>query len=88
MFGWCCGAGGWAIFAWIVLLAILGVGAALLIRALRERGSGSGEPGSQAEGNTLRILEERYARGDIDQEEFEERLPKRSSRWRSEPSRP
>lgn len=73
MSGWCCGAGGWTIFVWILLLLVLGVGAALLIRALRGRGSGSGEPGSQAEGNALRILEERYARGEIDQEEFEER---------------
>lgn len=71
--GWCCGGGGWAIYMWILLLAILGTGVALLIRSLRRAGGRSGEPGVSTEATALRILEERYARGEIDQEEFEER---------------
>lgn len=62
MSGWCCGAGGWAIFVWILLLAALVIEAVLLIRVLWERGAGSGEPGSPAAGNALRILEERARR--------------------------
>lgn len=73
MSGWCCGAGGWAISVWILVLAILGTGAALLIRSLRGGTGGSGKAGAPTEGSALRILEERYARGDIDQEEFEAR---------------
>ncbi|MGH9267193.1 MAG: SHOCT domain-containing protein [Acidimicrobiales bacterium] len=65
--GNCCG--GWMGVGWLVFLAILILGVVLLVRALsgkvgREEGSARGP---------LEILSERFARGEIDREEFEER---------------
>lgn len=55
---------------WLVFLAVLIVGVVFLIRSLRDRErSGSGGSASSA----LQILEERFARGEIDRDEFEER---------------
>ena len=62
---WGCG-GGFAF--WLLFVAVLMVGVVLLVRALGERGR-SGE----SESSALRILEERFARGEIDRDEFEER---------------
>lgn len=57
----------------VVVLAIILVGLYAVIRLVQDRpGAGPSEtaaPGSSA----LSILEERYARGEIDHEEFEER---------------
>lgn len=58
---------GWGLL-WLLFLAVLIAGVVLLVRALSERGSAEGS-GSSA----LRILEERFARGEIDREEFEEK---------------
>ncbi len=58
-----CGAG---LLLWLVFLAILVVGLVVLVRALADR---SDKPGNSA----LRILEERFARGEIDRDEFEDR---------------
>ncbi|MGH2720058.1 MAG: SHOCT domain-containing protein [Actinomycetota bacterium] len=55
----------------VVLLALLVVGVILVVRALAS-GRGS-EPGTGTRRDALRILEERYARGEIDEREFEER---------------
>lgn len=71
--GWCCGAGGWWMVVWLLLLAASVVAAVLVFRALWGRGRGWGEPRTRDEGHALQILEERYARGEIDNEEFEER---------------
>jgi|Tabmets5t2r1_1033131.scaffolds.fasta_scaffold05703_2 putative membrane protein len=63
LIGW---VGGFAIFwglaLWILLIALI----VLLVRGLRTTGRGSGGP-------ALRVLEERYARGEITAEEFLER---------------
>ncbi|MCF8031023.1 MAG: SHOCT domain-containing protein [Desulfohalobiaceae bacterium] len=61
------------IIFWIVLLVVLG----LLIKWLlqgpaRDQGQG-GAPGGGSQGRALEILKERYARGEIDKEEFEQK---------------
>lgn len=75
MFGW-----GWlgAILGLIILLlviAVLGAVLAYLIRALRrpssDRAGATAGHGSAAQ--ALQILDERYARGEIDQEDYEQR---------------
>jgi putative membrane protein len=62
---------GWAwLILWSVFLAVLIVGVVFLIRSLGDRGrSGSGGSAFSA----LQILEERFAHGEIDRDEFEER---------------
>ena len=78
------GVGGWIGMGFMILFWIgVIVGIVLLIRHFATRPSTGGwqgtagyqqEPGSQVPGQTgseaLRVLQERYARGDIDQEEF------------------
>ena len=61
----------------IVVLALIAVGVVLLIRGVSGRqgdGTSGGRQGSSTQapepGSAMRILEERYARGEIDQEEF------------------
>lgn len=62
---------GWAwLILWLVFLAALIVGIVFLIRSLGDRGR-SGSTGSAS--SALQILEERFARGEIDRDEFEER---------------
>lgn len=64
--GW--GALGWAwALTWLLLPVALVAGAAALF--LRSRGDGGGE-------DALVVLRERYARGDIDEEEFDRRREK------------
>ncbi|MGH2664090.1 MAG: SHOCT domain-containing protein [Actinomycetota bacterium] len=58
---------------WLVFLAAIVVGAILLVRALWARGGSDRGEGPSSPGDALRILEERYARGEIDDREFEER---------------
>ena len=55
----------------VVFLAILVVGVALVVTALSNRGAG--KPRKDVEREPLDILAERYARGEIDREDFEER---------------
>lgn len=69
---WCCAGGGWMMILWFVLLVAVVAGIALGVRALWARG-GSAEPKSSTDGHALRILEERFARGEIAADEFEER---------------
>ena len=73
--------GGWTL-GWIVIMAVLVlivVGIVLLVRGLSNRhdqnqtapqGSLPGGPGP---GSALQILQERYARGEIDRDEFMKR---------------
>lgn len=68
MMGQMWGCGG-AVALWLLFVAVLVVGVVLLVRALTERSSGGGALDTTA----LRILEERFARGEIDRDEFEER---------------
>jgi putative membrane protein len=64
---------GWVwMLVWLVFLVVLVVGFVLVVRALTDRsGGGTGAGGSTI--SAMQILEERFARGDIDKEEFEER---------------
>jgi len=65
--GW----GWWMLFGWIWMIAFWGL-IVWAVVALVSRTSGP-RPQSEAKTNPLQILEERYARGDISHEEFEER---------------
>ena len=75
--------GGW-IFGWImmiVVVALIVVGVIFLVRGLSGRndhsqaGQAQGPPssGGPAPKSALHVLEERYARGEIDREEFVQR---------------
>ena len=55
----------------LLFVALIVVGVALLVRAMRERAAGVADP--PASPAALQILEDRYARGEIDAEEYEER---------------
>lgn len=57
---------------WALFLVALLVGAVLLIRYLWYRGE-EGASGPSASRDSVDVLKERYARGDIDRDEFEER---------------
>lgn len=63
--------GPWILFVWLLFLALIVAGAVLVVRAFSDRSG----PGHDRRGDreALRILEERYARGEMDREEFEER---------------
>jgi len=64
---------GMGAFGWIFMLLILGLiifGVFALIKWVFMR---SGNTGATSKNNALKILEERYARGEIDQEEFEQK---------------
>jgi len=50
---------------WLLILGLVIVGAIAVIRQLRDRTSRSG-----ASSGALAILDERYARGEIDREEY------------------
>ena len=63
--------GPWMLLVWLLFLALIVAGAVLVVRAFWDR-SGSGQAW-KGDREALRILEERYARGEIDREEFEER---------------
>lgn len=65
MWSWWMGGWGWFWMALIVVLIVL-----LIVWLIRR----SGPTGTHTGGDeSLRILEERFARGEIDREEFEER---------------
>ncbi len=70
MMGWCHSMG-WPMMAVMFLFwgAVL-VGIIMLIRSVFSRG---GNDGSQTSAAALDILKKRYAEGEIDQEEFEEK---------------
>lgn len=79
---WCCGGGVWIMTLWIVLLVAIVTGAILLVRGLWNRGGPDDARPVQAtpRGDASAILEERYAEGEIDDEEFEERRRNLNSR--------
>lgn len=61
---------GWgsALALWLLVLLAITAGIVWLVRILGDRSSQNGSATSP-----MRLLEERFARGDIDREEFEER---------------
>ncbi len=54
---------------WLLIAVVLVVGVVVLVRSLTDPGAGTGSRGSSA----MEILEDRFARGAVDREEFEER---------------
>jgi len=69
---------GWAgmifqIVFWIVLLVVLGLLIRWLLQGSGNREPGRGNPPSDGGNRALEILKERYARGEIDKEEFEQK---------------
>ncbi len=68
--------GGW--YGWffgpIMMIVFIGVAAVVVVLLVRWLGGGHGGAPHHARGKTpLDILKERFARGEIDKEEFEER---------------
>jgi putative membrane protein len=68
MMGHGMGYGGAALALWLQVLAAIVAGIVWLVRTLSVRSNQNGS-GSSA----MRILEDRFARGEIDRDEFEER---------------
>ena len=69
----CCGGGIVVMFLWALVLAVLLVGAVVLVRILWDRAGGRDGSERTDDRNAERVLEERFARGEIDREEFEDR---------------
>lgn len=68
MMGWWMGGWGWL---WIILLSLALI--ALVVWVLTRSGRSDSSPAGRTEVDALRILEERFARGEIDKDEFENR---------------
>ena len=64
--------GGWMLLWSLLLLALVVLGIVLVVRALQSSGERGGDA-APPRPDALRILEERFARGEIDRQEFEER---------------
>jgi len=60
----------WMLLAWVLIIAAIVAGVVLIVRAVRGPAGDNPERGHT---HALRILEERFARGEIDRDEFEER---------------
>ena len=65
MYGWHGNGGGFMWFFWILIIVAI---AWLVINAMRDRRDASGRNQS-----ALEILRQRYARGEIDRDEFEQK---------------
>jgi len=75
----CCGGGMWMMWLWPILLATLLVVGVIVARRFWS-GSGPEQRSSRGGGRAaLDVLEERYARGEIDRDEFERRREALSS---------
>lgn len=78
----CCGAGLWMMWLWMILLAVLLIGGVIALRALWNRTGSDGSPAEADRRSAIDVLEERYARGEIDRDEFERRRDTLSSHGR------
>lgn len=58
------------VLLWVVFLGLIVAGVVVLVRAVGGRGGPARTSGSPS---ALELLEERYARGEIDRDEFEQR---------------
>jgi putative membrane protein len=65
--------GWWMLFGPLTMILFVGAVVALLVMLIGRRGARQGEPDVQATKKALDILRERFARGEIDKQEFEER---------------
>lgn len=70
--------GGWVMMLFGLLLVILFIAAVVtgvvyLVRALSKPRDSTPVPQSPGDGSARRILDERYARGEINEEEYEKR---------------
>jgi putative membrane protein len=74
----CCGGGMWMMWLWAIVLTGLIIGGVLVARLFWNR-SESNQPSRRAGQSALDVLEERYARGEIDRDEFERRRSALSS---------
>lgn len=70
MDGWWHMAGMW--IGWLLVLIVIVAVVWLVVRAASDRGRSGGPPGDVA--SPEQILKQRYARGEIDREEYERRL--------------
>ena len=72
-----CAGGPWMMALWIIFLIVLVVGMVLLARALWNRRAEDDGRARRAEdeqrSRAIAILEERFARGEIDEQELEQR---------------
>ncbi len=64
---------GWWVFGPLMMLVFWGGLAALIVFLVRGWGGSGGNAGRSAPRDAQAILEERFARGEISKEEFEER---------------
>ena len=67
----CCGGGMWMMWLWAIVLIGLVIGGVLVARLLWNRSES--DQRSRRGQSALDVLEERYARGEIDRDEFERR---------------
>jgi putative membrane protein len=77
------GGPGWGLFGFLLMAAFWTLVIVIIVSVIRGRGSGR-MPGG---GGALRVLEERYARGEISRDEFVERRAVLSGQ-RPEPGAP
>lgn len=68
MYGWD-GTGGW--WMWLVMVLFWGIVIFLIVWAVKTFAGNTGGSGSGSRSNALDIARERYAKGEISQEEFE-----------------
>ncbi len=57
----------------LLIIALLAVGLAYLLRGLRRPHPGGADSPDTSDQRALQILEERYARGEIDHDDYEQR---------------